>query len=452
MSSVKEIIEKAAARGATSSEVFLLSSLTTSVDFETSRLKNISTTEETGAALRLVADGRVGFATTTRLDDIDRLVDNAMATAALGESPEHAFAGPASLTSPSIDDPAVRELSLEEMVETAGRAVEKVKSYEQQMNVETTTTRDLQKVTVLTSEGFEGSFERTVYEHGVGGRLIEGENLLHVWEHHAGSTASFDHDAMADEVIEMTKKGRVNAPVSTGPTTVILTPRALIDVLMTLHLGLNGSVVERGISPLSDKLGETVFDERITIVDDGLMDGGFGSAPFDDEGTSMSRTPLVENGRVVSYFTDRRSAERLEHPATGNGLRVKRLVQTKQLSKSPAPEITNWVIPAGEKPLDELIDGVKDGVMVDSIMGILMSNLMAGDFSGNIALGFRLKNGKLVGRVKDAMIAGNVYRLLKDRVVALSSDVKRVGLLGGIGSHELPYVVLKDVAISTKSA
>lgn len=449
---MKEIIEKAAARGATSSEVFLLSSLATSVEFETSRLKNISHTEETGAALRVVSDGRLGFATTTRLDDIDRLVENALATAALGETIEHSFSSATKLESPRIDDPAVRELSLDAMVETAGRAVEKVKAYEKKMNVETTTTRDIQEISVLTSEGFEGSFTRTVYEHGVGGRLIEGENLLHVWEHRAGSTAGFDHDALADEVIEQTKKGRVNAPVSGGPTTVILTPRALIDVLMTLHLGLNGSAVERGISPLAGKLGETAFDERITIVDDGLMDGGFGSAPFDDEGTPMQRSTLVENGRIASYLTDRRTAERLDHPPTGNGLRVKRLVQSKQLSKTPTPDVTNWSMPGGETSLEELIAGVKDGVVVDSIMGILMSNLVAGDFSGNIALGFRIDDGKLTGRVKDAMVAGNVYRLLKDNVVALSKDVKQVGLLGGIGSHVLPYVVLRDVMVSTKGA
>jgi PmbA protein len=449
---VKEIIEKAAARGATGSEVFLLSSLATSVEFETSRLKNISHTEERGAALRVVADGRIGFATTTRLDDVDRLVDNALATAALGEVADITFAGPSGLASPSIDDRSVRDLSLETMVETATRAVEKVKSYERKMNVETSTTRDVQEITVLTSEGFEGTFSRTIYEHGVGGRLIEGENLLNVWEHRAGSTFGFDHDSMADELIEQVKRGRHNAPVSTGPKTVILTPRALIDVLMTLHLGLNGSAVERGISPLSGKLGETVFDERITIVDDGLMDGGFGSAPFDDEGSAMSRTTLVENGKVASYFTDRRTAERLDHPATGNGLRVKRLVQTKQLSKIPAPEITNWTMPGGDRSLDELTSEIGEGVVVDSIMGILMSNLLAGDFSGNIALGFKIEDGKLVGRVKDAMIAGNIYKLFRDRLVALSSDTKQVGLLGGIGSHVLPYVVLKDVMVSTKTA
>jgi len=449
---VKEIIEKAAARGATSSEVFLLSSLTTSVEFETNRLKNISHTEERGAALRIVADGRIGFATTTRLDDVDRLVENAVATAALGEKADQGHAEAASLDAPAIDDAGVRDLSLETMVETAGRSVEKVKAYEPKMNVETSTTRDIQEVSVMTSEGFEGAFTKTIYEHGVGGRLIEGENLLHVWEHRAGTDAAFDHDAMADEVIALTKKGRTNAPVSTGPTTVILTPRGLIDVLMTLHLGLNGSAVERGISPLSGRLGETVFDERISIVDDGLMDGGFGSAPFDDEGTPMASTQLVENGRVVSYLTDRKTAQRLDHPATGNGLRVKRLVQSKQLSKTPAPEITNWTMQPGEKPLDELLAGVGDGVVVDSIMGILMSNLLAGDFSGNIALGFRVENGKLVGRVKDAMVAGNIYKLFKDHVVALSSDLKQVGLLGGIGSHVLPYVVLKDVMVSSKRA
>jgi len=90
-------------------------------------------------------------------------------------------------------------------------------------------------------------------------------------------------------------------------------------------------------------------------------------------------------------------------------------------------------------------------VIVDSIMGIMMSNLLAGDFSGNVAYGLKVENGRVAGRVKDTMIAGNIYRLLKDNVVGISKEVERVGLMGFIGSHSYPYVLMKDVSISTKS-
>jgi PmbA protein len=129
---------------------------------------------------------------------------------------------------------------------------------------------------------------------------------------------------------------------------------------------------------------------------------------------------------------------------------VKRIVLSKDLGKVPAPEITNWEMSGGEKPRDELVAEMKSGIIVDSIMGILMSNLLAGDFSGNVALGFKVEDGKIRGRVKDTMIAGNVYRLFRNNVVHLSSEVERVGTLGGIGSHKYPSVLLKDVPISAK--
>jgi hypothetical protein len=63
-----------------------------------------------------------------------------------------------------------------------------------------------------------------------------------------------------------------------------------------------------------------------------------------------------------------------------------------------------------------------EGIVVKQLMGFGQSNLMNGDFSCNVALGFRVCDGRIVGRVKDTMVAGNFYELLS-RNVQLSSDV-----------------------------
>ncbi|HYW69378.1 MAG TPA: metallopeptidase TldD-related protein, partial [bacterium] len=222
------------------------------------------------------------------------------------------------------------------------------------------------------------------------------------------------------------------------------------DVLLTLIYGVNGSMVDRKVSPLTGRIGETIFDERISICDDGHMRTGYSSALFDDEGVPMQRTPLIDGGVLKSFLTDLRTAARLDMPLTGNGLKLKRLVQTKELGAMPAPEITNWTMAGGEKPYAELLSEVGDGIIVDSIMGIMMGNLVAGDFSGNVEYGLKVEGGEIKGRVKDTMVAGNIYSLFKDNLVALSKEVVRTGLMGFIGSHEYPYVVLRDVAISSK--
>ncbi len=447
---MKKIIEKALAKGAERCEVFYLNSLETEVEYEASKLKNLSNTEETGHALRLVKDGRMGYATTTKADGLDRLVDDAIATSACGESVEFGFAGAADVGDAKLVDERIKGLSVEEMMKRSEDAIAKLLDYEGEINAESGTKRRVQTVSVATSEGFESTQERTLYQFYVGGRLIEGDNMLDAGGYYGGTTMDAGGPKLVDETIEDFTNGRTNVNVTSGPTTVILTPRAVADVMLTMNYGVNGSIVERGISPLTGKLGETIFDERVSLYDDGLMETGYSSAFFDDEGVPMQRTALVESGVLKNFLTDLRTAAKLDLPLTGNGLKLKRLIQTKELGKMPAPEITNWEMDGGDTPYAELLAGVADGVIVDSIMGIMMGNLVAGDFAGNVAFGFKVEGGKKVGRVKDTMIAGNVYKLLKDQLVDLSSEVTRVGLMGGIGSHRYPHLLLKEVSISSK--
>jgi PmbA protein len=451
VSEVREIIESAARKGAERCEVFRLTSLRTQVDFETCRLKGVSRTEETGVAVRVVKNGRLGLATSSRLDNLDRIADDAIATAAFGEVAEHGFAAAARQPAPKIVDRRIEELSTDAMIRRMEEGVARVLDYEKRMNVEATTRRDVQEVSIATSDGFSGEYRRTQYQFFIGGRLIEGTNMLDVGGYYGGTALDAGGSSIVDRVLEDLRNGRTNVSVPGGATTVLLTPRAVADVLMTLYTGMSGSMVERKVSPLAGKLGQTIFDERISIHDDGTADAGHSSASFDDEGVPMQRTPLVVGGVLKGFLTDLRTSKKLGLPPTGNGLRLKRLVQSKDLGKIPEPEITNWEMAAGDVPRAELLARMKSGVIVDSIMGIMMSNLLAGDFSGNVALGFGVENGRITGRVKDTMVAGNVYRLLKDNVVAISKEVELVGLMGFIGSHKYPYVLLRDVSISTKS-
>ena len=281
--------------------------------------------------------------------------------------------------------------------------------------------------------------------------LLDGTSMLQTGASYAGTELGVDHAELAQRAIDKFRDARTNVGVEPGKTTVVLTPRAVADIFLTLNLGVNGLYVDEGISPIAGRIGETILDERITIRDDGVRSGAFFSGAFDDEGVPMQETMVFESGVLRSYLTDRRTAAKLDHPMTGNGLKAKRLIMSKELGKPPAPEITNWVMDGGERPYDELIGEVGSGVLIDSIMGIIMGNLAAGDFAGNILYGLKIEDGTTVGRVKDAMVAGNVYELFRDNVVALSLEVERTGILGGVGSHWYPYIVLKDVSIAARS-
>ena len=69
-----------------------------------------------------------------------------------------------------------------------------------------------------------------------------------------------------------------------------------------------------------------------------------------------------------------------------------------------------------------MIKSVKRGLYIKQLLGFGQGNLANGDFSANVALGFVIENGEIVGRVKNAMVAGNILDLIKGEIL-LSSDV-----------------------------
>ena len=80
----------------------------------------------------------------------------------------------------------------------------------------------------------------------------------------------------------------------------------------------------------------------------------------------------------------------------------------------------------GARHSSELLAGIDDGIWVRDLIGYGQGNIIHGDFSCNVGLGYRVENGRITGRIKDTMIAGNVYDLLRSGI-ALSSDLDYTG-------------------------
>jgi PmbA protein len=98
----------------------------------------------------------------------------------------------------------------------------------------------------------------------------------------------------------------------------------------------------------------------------------------------------------------------------------------------------------GDTPFEEMLGGIKRGLLVDGVLGGGMSNTLAGEFSVNVALGFLVENGSLVGRVKNCMIFGNVYELLKDGVEAIG-DVAQMK-----SSLSVPHLCFKEISVGAQ--
>jgi PmbA protein len=190
-----------------------------------------------------------------------------------------------------------------------------------------------------------------------------------------------------------------------------------------------------GSSPIGKKLGETVFDTNLTILDNPLVPYNTGSCPCDDEAVPCQVTPLITKGVVSNFYYDLQTAARAKTKSTGNGQRQGGL---------PGPSYHACVVTPGTISFDDMVKNTKEGIIVEQLLGAGQGNMLGGDFSGNVLLGYKIENGEIVGRVKDTMISGNVYQLLKN-ITAIGSDTKWVS-----GSLSTPSICCADVSVASR--
>ena len=86
---------------------------------------------------------------------------------------------------------------------------------------------------------------------------------------------------------------------------------------------------------------------------------------------------------------------------------------------------------------------IDDGILIDSLLGAGQGNELSGDFSANISLGYRIKNGKLIGRIKNTMLSGNAFDALS-KINHLSLETENI-----FGTINLPYLCTNNVEISS---
>jgi PmbA protein len=205
---------------------------------------------------------------------------------------------------------------------------------------------------------------------------------------------------------------------------------------MPLMVAFNGKTVLEGASPIGNKLDQLVFDNKLSLWDDPTIAWQPGSHPCDDEGMPSQRTPLIEQGVASGFLYDLQTAALAGTKSTANGRRSH--------GRLPSPSPNTLIIIPGKTTFEEMISDIKEGLVVEQLMGAGQGNILGGDFSGNVLLGYKVESGKIVGRVKDTMVSGNIYQLLK-QITAIGSEAKWVG-----GFLSTPPLYFPNVAVASK--
>jgi PmbA protein len=202
----------------------------------------------------------------------------------------------------------------------------------------------------------------------------------------------------------------------------------------TVQAALNGKQILEKASPWAEKLGQPVVAPSLTLYQN--PQAGPYSCPFDDEGNPTKSLIFIENGILRNFYSDRTTGRLLGIGSTGNGFRP-------GLGSYPTPGLFNFLIQPGKATLQELIQDMDEGLIVDQMLG--GGGGISGDFSINIDLGYLVKKGQIIGRVKDTMVAGNIYTALK-QIVKIGGDAD------WNGSCYTPSLIVEGLSTTGKNS
>ena len=190
--------------------------------------------------------------------------------------------------------------------------------------------------------------------------------------------------------------------------------------------------VRRGASPFCGKIGEAIGQPCLTAIDDGTMDGVWGSLKYDDEGIPTQRTTLIENGILKTYMSDRVGAQEVGIARTGSARR-------ESYKYAPVSRMRNTFIAPGKDTLDSMIASVDNGLYAARMAGGSV-NPATGEFNFAVDEGYVIRGGKICEPVRGATLIGKGHEIMP-RISMVGSDWELAAGVCGASSGHVPVTV-----------
>ncbi len=270
------------------------------------------------------------------------------------------------------------------------------------------------------STGFRGRYRTTGYGISVAPVATDGDEMQRdSWSDSSRAYARLAEPESVGRIAADRTLRRLNAKkVPTQTIPVVFDPISAASLLRHLASAVCGGALYHRASFLLDKMGEQVASPDVTVIDDGRLEGGLASRPFDGEGLATRRNVVVEDGRLASYLLDSYSARKLGMSSTANA--------SRSVGDAPGASPTNMYMAAGEHSAQDIIRSVDKGLYVTSLSGFGV-NGVTGDYSRG-AGGLWIENGELTHAVEEVTIAGNLLDMFRN-IEMVGSDLEfRAGI------------------------
>lgn len=434
----QDIIHQGLAMGADFVEVFIERTMSHGLVFRNSRPEDFQSGTIFGIGIRLM-DGEqslYGYTNSTDREELLRITKLLGARIGRKNNPQALnFETLEYKKVPVIED---REVDTKYKIAFLKSIDEKLRNDPKTAQVVLNLANKKQLIEIYNSEGLYATEERPyirLFHHLVmkDGNLqseaYHGPGAIGGWEF----VEQLDHEKICSDLLKQAATMLYAGPCPAGKMPVVI-DNGFGGVIFHEACGhlLETTSVEKKASVFWDKMGEEIAHPALTAIDDGTVDGAWGSLSIDDEGMPTQKTILIENGVLKNFISDRMGERKTGHKRTGSGRR-------QSYKFAAASRMRNTYIAQGNYSMEELLASVPDGLYAKQ-MGGGSVNPSTGQFNFAVQEAYLIKDGKITKPVRGATLIGTGPEIMK-KISMVGKELELMAGMCGSVSGSIPTTV-----------
>lgn len=403
-------------------EAFVSRDSETDIRVYEGEIEHFVSAQSEGIGIRIICEGRTGFAYAGTLDQraIAEVLAEARDNVEFGTADEWAgLAEPDGVVvvAQELWNESLASYATERKIELAKELERLTCSMDARVRVDDSNYSDVSaESAVATTTGIRRSGRENGCYVSISTLADDGDETQTGFGFSVGRTPDeFDLAKAAKEAADRATRLLGATKPTSRRLTVVLDPFVTASFLGIISGTLNGEAVIKGRSLFRDRVGEVVAHPAFTLVDDPTNPLAYTATELDGEGLAARRNLLVTDGVLQGFIHNSYSARRAGTVSTGNAVRG-------GFKATPGVGALALQLVPGTRSQDELVSSITDGVLVQSVSGMHSGvNPVSGDFSTG-ASGLLITNGQVGAPVREFTIASTLQRMLLD-VLEVGSDI-----------------------------
>ena len=436
------VILKCAELGITEYELYYQNAQSTSIGAFQHEINQFTCSTEGGVCFRCIYGGKMGYASTEDLSAAQAaaVVEKAVDNASCLEAEEQVFLCEGGQEYQPLEDRSYVLPGTEEIISTVLATQEKLYQADPAVidGSQTQGVAERSEIAIYNSKGLDLHSVTTLSGLIAVAVVTNGQEMANDYQIKLEKLSTIDTDALTKKAAATAKQKLGGDVAPTGQYPVVFDPEAMSDLLQTFSGIFSSEAAQKGLSKLSDKEGQVIASDVVTLVDDPFHKSNPGARNFDAEGSPTYCKKVIENGVLNTLLYNLKTAAVAGKKTTGNASKAG---YAAAVSISP---YTMYIAP-GSVSEDELVAQAGEGVYINSLGGLHAgADPISGDFSLQSS-GFMIRDGKKAEYVKSFTVAGNFYEMLKNiKVVASNLEMPGMSLIGS------PSVLVDGLSVAGK--